>query len=74
MASSYPGALDNLSAGGLTHGDISDAVAALEETVGVNPLQVVSGPTNTLTRVGLWIQTGLGSSGTDFTIWFEDGT
>jgi hypothetical protein len=32
------------------------------------------GPTApTFTSTGIWIQTGLGPGGTDYTIWFEDG-
>lgn len=32
------------------------------------------GPTNPgLTEGGMWVQTGLGDSGNDFTIWIEDG-
>lgn len=36
---------------------------------------LVIGTTNTLqtNQTGLWIQTGLGVGGNDFTIWFEDG-
>lgn len=33
------------------------------------------GPVNTLSAgPGLWIQTGLGATGEDFTFWIEDGT
>lgn len=32
-------------------------------------------PTNPLFRVpGMWVQTGLGPTGEDMTIWIEDGT
>lgn len=35
---------------------------------------VFVGPTNPgIVGVGLWMQTGLGTSGSDFTLWFEDG-
>lgn len=37
------------------------------------PSNLVVGPTNTLTMPGLWVQTGLGASGNDFTLWIEDG-
>lgn len=39
------------------------------------PSALSVGPTNTLTpgTQGLWIQTDLGSDGTGFTFWIEDG-
>lgn len=39
------------------------------------PSALAVGATNTLTpgTPGLWIQTGLGSDGTDFTLWIQDG-
>lgn len=42
----------------------------------VGPGNIKVGPTNTLQPglPGLWIQTGLGPSGTDMSFWVEDGT
>lgn len=37
------------------------------------PQNLSVGETNTLTGEGLWVQTGLGSDGTGFTFWIEDG-
>lgn len=39
------------------------------------PSAMAIGPTNTLTpgTPGLWIETGLGPDGDDFTFWLEDG-
>lgn len=41
-----------------------------------HPENVVVGPANTLpaNTAGLWVQTGLGPGGTDWTLWIEDGT
>lgn len=33
----------------------------------------VIGPENTLQGEGIWVQTGLGDNGSDYTIWIEDG-
>lgn len=46
------------------------AVTAAEEAAVHN---LVVGPTNTLQSPGLWIETGLGPAGADFTLWIEDG-
>lgn len=39
------------------------------------PSALSVGTTNTLTpgTPGMWLQTGLGPDGTDFTLWIEDG-
>lgn len=39
------------------------------------PSALSVGATNTLTpgTAGLWVQTGLGPNGDDFTFWIEDG-
>lgn len=39
------------------------------------PSALSVGTTNTLTpgTAGLWLQTGLGPDGTDFTLWIDDG-
>lgn len=38
------------------------------------PANLVVGPINTLTEPGIWVQTGLGLTGNDWTLWIEDGT
>lgn len=39
------------------------------------PANLVVSPTNPgLTQPGLWVQTGMGASGTGITFWIEDGT
>jgi hypothetical protein len=38
-----------------------------------SPNMVVSSVNPNLTEPGLWIETGLGSDGTGFTFWIEDG-
>lgn len=54
---------------------ITVMVQGLQGAAGTaGPDNVVVGPTNTLTRKGLWIQTGLGSDGKGITFWVEDGT
>lgn len=42
------------------------------ETVLV-PVPISVGPVNELKSPGIWVETGLGQSGQDFTIWIEDG-
>lgn len=52
-------------------------VVAQVNVPGIQGPSVLSvGTTNTLTpgAPGMWVQTGLGSDGTDFTIWIEDGS
>lgn len=60
------------------HANANDAIAALEAKVGTTAqsnARVHVGPTGpTGTGNYVWVQTGLGVGGTDFTIWFEDGT
>ena len=47
--------------------------AAVAGTVSSGTFYV--GPTDPgFANEGVWVQTGLGDSGTDFTIWIEDGT
>lgn len=47
----------------------------IEDGIEAASLAVVVSPTNPgLTAPGIWIQTGLGADGTDWTLWFEDGS
>lgn len=49
--------------------EISVAVAGIQ-----GPGNLHIGPTNELSAgSGIWVQTGLGADGTDFTFWIEDG-
>lgn len=53
---------------------IETPAMTVEINAGAVADQIFIGPTApTFTAPGIWIQTGLGPSGQDYTVWFEDG-
>lgn len=61
-----PGGNTPLSAARLNH--MEDGIEAA--SLGI----VVADDDPELTEPGIWVQTGLGADGSDFTFWIEDGT